>query len=493
MTANHEPEKDESEKDESRTVVFDRRPLWIVVFDRMRQGIVVVVLLICFFILLGREAPEGLTAEGYKVLCLFFLCVCLWSSNVIPLSVTSLLAIGAIPLMGIIDASQAYAFFGNKAVFFILGAFILSGAMIACGLSTRMSLWVMERWGHRPRTLITSIYIFGAVSSCFMSEHAVAAMLFPIVTQIVHTLNLPQGKSAFAKAMFFAMAWGCIIGGATTVLGGGRVPLAVEMLEKGTGNQSTLGILQYTQLSFPMIVLLLVCGWVLLNLLFQPEIEDMQPALKNLHEKFLDLGKITFQEMGVAGVMALTLIFWFGFGERLGIANISLMAIFLLFALKLITWETVEPHVNWAIILMYGGAICLGQVMASSGAALWLAQKVFEGTIMSPTMFLVTVAALSVLFTTFMSNSAVIAILLSPVLSMCPDYGVAPVLAAMTVILPSNFAFILPIATPASALAFASRQISLREMVVSGTLLSLLGMACFLVLLFVFWPWMGFA
>ena len=142
MTANHEPENDDPENDESHTVVFDRRPLWIVVLDRMRQGIVVAVLLICFFILLGREAPEGLTAEGYKVLCLFFLCVCLWSSNVIPLSVTSLLAIGAIPLMGIMDASQAYAFFGNKAVFFILGAFILSGAMIACGLSTRMSLWV---------------------------------------------------------------------------------------------------------------------------------------------------------------------------------------------------------------------------------------------------------------------------------------------------------------------------------------------------------------
>ena len=48
MTANHEPEKDEWESDESRTVVFDRRPLWIVVFDRMRQGIVVVVLVVMF-------------------------------------------------------------------------------------------------------------------------------------------------------------------------------------------------------------------------------------------------------------------------------------------------------------------------------------------------------------------------------------------------------------------------------------------------------------
>jgi sodium-dependent dicarboxylate transporter 2/3/5 len=400
--------------------------------------------------------------------------------------------IGAVPLMGIMEASQVYSFFGNKAVFFILGAFVLSGSMIACGLSGRMSLWVIERWGHRPRTLRTSIYFFGAISSCFMSEHAVAAMLFPIVTEIVSALKLPRGKSPFAKSLYFSLAWGCIIGGATTVLGGGRVPLAVEMLEKATDGKSALGILQYTQLTFPMVVLLLGCGWALLNILFKPEIEEVKPALENLHAKSLAQGKVTYQEMGVGAVMVLTLILWFGFGEQLGIANISIMAIVMLFVLNLITWETVEPHVNWAIILMYGGAICLGQVMASSGAALWLAQKAFQGSIASPTAFLLTVAVLSILFTTFMSNSAVIAILLPPVLSLCTDYGISPVVATMTVILPSNFAFILPIATPASALAFASRHISLREMIFSGTLLSLMGMVCFLILLFVIWPWMGF-
>ena len=51
-----------------------------------------------------------------------------------------------------------------------------------------------------------------------------------------------------------------------------------------------------------------------------------------------------------------------------------------------------------------------------------------------------------------MSNSAVIAILLPTAISMSPAYDIHPALATMTVILPSNFAFILPIATPASAL-----------------------------------------
>jgi len=477
---------------ESQKIVIDRRPLWIVAFDRMRRSIVVAALFGLFWVFLNQEGPADLAPEAYRVLCLFFLCVALWSTNVIPLSATSLFAIGAVPLLDIMPASQVYAFFGNKAVFFILGAFILSGSLIACGLSVRLSLWVIKRWGHDSRTLMASVYLFAAFSSCIMSEHAVAAMLFPIVTEIVLALQLIPGRSPFGKMLFFAMAWGCIIGGATTVLGGGRVPLAVEMLEKITNYESTLGLLQYTQLAFPMIPLLLAAGWGVLCLFFKAEPLDVYPALATLEKKSLTLGKVSYSEMGVGAVMVVTLFFWFGFGERFGIANISIMAIVFLFVLNLITWKTVEPHVNWAIILMYGGAICLGEVMATSGAALWLAKQLFEGLVASASQFLIIVAVLSLLFTTFMSNAAVIAILLPPVLSLCANYGISPVVATMTVILPSNFAFILPIATPASALAYASKHITLKEMVAAGSVLSLMGMLLYLMLLWVYWPWVGF-
>jgi sodium-dependent dicarboxylate transporter 2/3/5 len=141
------------------------------------------------------------------------------------------------------EASQAYSFFGNKAVFFILGIFILSAAMIGSGLSGRLSMWVMKHFGKSPKTLVSSIYFFGALLSCFMSEHAVAAMMFPILIEIVTVLKLKKGEAVFAKALFFSMAWGCIIGGAMTVLGGGRVPLAVEILEKVTDGAGTIGIL----------------------------------------------------------------------------------------------------------------------------------------------------------------------------------------------------------------------------------------------------------
>jgi sodium-dependent dicarboxylate transporter 2/3/5 len=226
--------------------------------------------------------------------------------------------------------------------------------------------------------------------------------------------------------------------------------------------------------------------------MFSPDIKDIEPARKALREKINRLGMVSFREKGIAFIMALTLMTWFGFGDQLGIANIAIMSIVLLFALSLVNWKMIESHINWAIILMYGGAICLGEVMASTGAAHWLAKGMFEGVIESSLVFLLAIAFLSMVFTTFMSNSAVIAILLPPALSMCSNYGISPVLATMTVILPSNFAFILPIATPASALAYSSRFISLWDMIRAGTVLSLFGMACYFFLLQVYWPLIGF-
>ena len=471
-------------------IIVDRRPMVLVILDRLRREILLALFFAVFFFLISLEGPVDLSREGYKVLCVFFLCVSLWTTNLIPLSITSLLAIAMIPMMGIMNASDVYSFFGNKAVFFILGVFILSAAMIACGLSTRLSIWVIDNWGANPSRLLMAIYFLSAFSSCFMSEHAVAAMMFPIVLEIVNTLGLRKEDSVFGKGMFFALAWGCIIGGTATVFGGGRVLLGVEILEKTTHNAS-IGILEYTKLSFPLVFILFICGWVVLKLFFSPDITDIEPVHQVLQKKLKSMGAVTIQEKGIACVMILTLIAWFCFSEDIGIANIALISIVLLFVLNLINWRMVEEHVNWSIILMYGGAICLGEVMSQSGAALWLAKHAFEGTA-SPIIFLLLVAILSTVLTNFMSNSAVIAVLLPPALSMSDTYGISPSMVAMTVILTSNFAFMLPIGTPASAIAYSSRFISIGEMVRTGSLLSLLGMVAFATLLFFYWPLLGY-
>src|SRR5688500_18804499 len=69
--------------------------------------------------------PAGLTAAGKASAAVFILCTTLWVTNAIPIGITGLVAIGLLGLTGAMAPADAFAAFGNSAVFFIIGVFIL--------------------------------------------------------------------------------------------------------------------------------------------------------------------------------------------------------------------------------------------------------------------------------------------------------------------------------------------------------------------------------
>ncbi|MEE8386210.1 MAG: SLC13 family permease, partial [Dehalococcoidia bacterium] len=99
---------------------------------------------------IGERAPQ-------YALAVFLLCLALWLTNLIPLASTGLLAIGLLPLLGVVTPKQAFAYFGNSAVFFILGVFLLAAAMIRTGLSKRLTQRLLQRFDRRPGLLVTGI------------------------------------------------------------------------------------------------------------------------------------------------------------------------------------------------------------------------------------------------------------------------------------------------------------------------------------------------
>ena len=101
---------------------------------KVKTPFLIAAVLVTVLILL-LPAPEGLSHEGKVSLSIFALCFILWTTGALPLSVTSLLAIALLPMLGAMDAGKAFSLFGNRAVFFILGAFMLAAAMMSSGLS----------------------------------------------------------------------------------------------------------------------------------------------------------------------------------------------------------------------------------------------------------------------------------------------------------------------------------------------------------------------
>lgn len=477
--------------DGDRRVVIDRRPMVVILLSRFRVQVLIALLFGVFGLALGVAPPDGLSQQAWRALCLFGLCITLWVASPIPLAITSLLAIALIPLLGILDAATAYSYFGSKAVFFIMGAFILAAALVGCGLSQRLTMVALRRFGKTPTRLIATVYVITAIGSCLMSEHAVAAMAFPIVWELHRSLKLRPGSSRMGKGLFFALAWGCIIGGTMTILGGGRGPLAIGILEKTTGGEHTISFMEYMIFDLPLVLILMAAGWLILRLVYKPEIDSVQIAIDDLGERMKAIGKTTLREKLVGIVMVLTVALWLFSGEELGIANIAILSTALLFVLGLMVWKDVEENVNWGVLLMYGGAICLGSALADTGAALWLTERILGDFKGSPEALMLALGALTLVLTEFMSNSAVIAVLMPPALSLAGRYGIDPKLMTMAIVLPSNFAFMLPMATPATAIAYSSGTFRPVEALRAGVVLNLVGFAALVVLIYVYWPLLG--
>ncbi len=470
-------------------VEIDTRPLWVIIALKLLRPLFFAALAAAFVFLVWMPTPAGLTPAGHRAIAVFLLCLSLWVSNVIPLAITSLFAIVLVPALGVLSGKETYALFGNEAVFFILGAFMLAGAIMHSGLSNRIALGIMDRFGNSPRRLLASIFLLAATLSFLMSEHAVAAMLFPIVFEIAKALNLRPEKSNYGKLIFFALAWGCVIGGVATFLGGARVPLAIGILKETTG--LTIGFLEYTVAVFPLVVVLLAVGYLLLTRFYPIDISGVEGAHAVLSKRIKGLGKMTYEEYAVGTVLAVTILAWIFVGRSAGLATIALVSVVVLFVLKLVRWKDIEEYVNWGIILMYGGAIILGSALDKSGAAGWLIDLVIGNWAERPWAVFAAFSLLSIFLTEAMSNAAVIAVLLPVSISMAGRLSMDPVVLTFSIAVPAGLAFMFPMSTPANAIAVSSNYITVREMATGGLIMCLVAWAVFNLSAYFYWPLIG--
>jgi solute carrier family 13 (sodium-dependent dicarboxylate transporter), member 2/3/5 len=470
-------------------VVIDTRPLWRILAGRTYRPIMLLLGAAVFVALRAIPPQAGLSSAGQNALAVFGVCLVYWVTNVLPLMVTSLLAMVLLPTVGVLSAKDTYAFFGNEAVFFILGAFILAAALMKCGLSTRIAIAVLRRFGHTPRTLLLSLFLMNAFMAFFMSEHAVAAMTFPITVEIARVLRLPREGSNYGRALFLAMAWGTQIGGIATLLGGGRAPLALGMLREATGESYSFA--QWTLTAWPIVAILLVAGWQVIIRFFPIDISSVRDADAVIEEKALRLGRASAKERSIALVMLGTLAAWIIGGEEFGLASIALAAVVALFLFDLLTWRDIEQYVNWGVLLMYGGAIALGSALNRSGASGWIASITVSRWAHGPVAVIAMISAFGIVLTEAMSHSAVVALLMPVALGIAQQFGIDPRVMAPAVALPAGLAFTLPVGTPGNAIAYSSGYLRLRDMLVPGALLVVIAWATFNLVANYYWPLIG--
>ena len=197
-------------------------------------------------------------------------------------------------LLGVVSLRDAFSFFGSEPVFFILGVFILATALYKSGLSTRMALHLLKSGSKSPRRLVFQVMLTSALLSFIMSEHAVAAMMFPLVVIISKRLSTTPEGGSYSRVLFLAMAWGCVIGGIATMLGGARVPLAVGLLQEA--GYGTISLPSGRWPCFPSLCVLFPFCYFLLTRFYPIKILTVIEADAVIAKQLRDCGRPLLEE-----------------------------------------------------------------------------------------------------------------------------------------------------------------------------------------------------
>ncbi len=431
--------------------------------------------------------PEGLEnlapAAPQRCLAVFLICMALWFTNLIPPAATGLLAIGLLPVLGVLPKERAFALFGNSAVLFILGVFLLAAAMISTGLSKRVTLLALQRFDKSPGRLVVGVTVSASFMALWMPEHAVAAMIYPILVEVVDSLGLKQG-ARYAKKLFLGLAWGSIIGGVGTFLGGARAPVAIDLLKRHSGQ--TIGFLPWMVAALPVVILMTLIAVITLSRRIPDDIADIKGATRMLDERVRRLGPMSSREWRLTILGLATIVIWIGWGEQIGLAVIAVLSAVALFLLRIVDWQSVQGYVNWGVLVMYGGAVALGTALTDTRAMEWIAVQVIDPSMPRlPLIILMVVTTMAL--TECISNTAAVAVLLPIGYTLGAVVGINPILMTLVVTIPAGLAFILPVSSPPNAISFSAGHYSVREVVQLGWPMTVSALITLILVITIWW------
>ena len=148
--------------------------------------------------------------------------------------------------------------------------------------------------------------------------------------------------------------------------------------------------------------------------------------------------------------------------------GVALGAAVLLFATKTLEWQDART-ISWDIFLVIGAGLALGEGLQESGAAQWMADQITSVTgDFHVLVIMLIVAAVSVVLSNFMSNTATAAILAPVLIGMSSSLGIDPKFLVLACAFSVSLSFMTPIGTPPFTLIFSTGMVSRRDIALGG-------------------------
>lgn len=437
---------------------------------------------------------EGLSQQGQGILALTAWLSIWWILEVMPLGITSLLPIVIMPMMGTLTIAKVTSSYTDPNIFLFLGGFAIAIAIEKWNLHERISLGIISFSGSTINGLIYGFMFATAFLSMWISNVATVMMLLPIGTAIVYKIisllhqdptHDVNDEIKFTKAMIFAIGFGGIIGGSATLIGTPPNLILAGLVKEIYGYE--IGFAEWFMFAFPLCLCLAVFTTFWLTKIAYPmKAKHIAEGKKFIESEKTRLGQMSYEEKAVATIFAITAFMWLtrtfiwkdiipGISDTM-IAIIAAMALYILPATdgKRILNADSLSQMPWDVLLLVGGGLALAAGFSNTDLSQWIGQQLLALKDMPYWTALLMTTVLTISLTQVSPNTAVTTIFVPIAATLALALDVHPLPLMIAAALGAGFAFMLPIGTPSQAVIFATGKITIRDMLMQGTLVTIL-------------------
>lgn len=381
--------------------------------------------------------PEGLQDDAWHLAAIFISTIVGIIIQPLPMGAVALLAIVATVTTRTLSIQEALSGFGNKVVWLVLAAFLISRGFIKTGLGARIAYFFMALLGKRSLGLAygflaTDLLLATAIPS---SAARCGGILFPIVRSTARSYgSAPETDSSrkIGAFLMYSSFQGINITSAMFVTAMAANPLVVE-LAFGQGVELSWGIWAAAA-SVPGALSLLVIPYLIYKL-YPPEIKETPDAPRLAKAKLAEMGPMQLSERIMLGTFATLLTLWiFGPSIGLGSTMVALIGLGILLVTRTLTWDDVlEERGAWNTFIWFAVLVMMASFLNTLGLIPWFGdavQGLVEGTgWVWAFVILILVYFYSHYF--FASNTAHITSMYAPFLAVALAVGTPGVLAAL--------------------------------------------------------------
>lgn len=425
-----------------------------------------------------------------------------WATGAIPIGITALLVGVLMYFFAILPPSQVAKAYAKDSVFFIFGVLALAAAISKTGLDRRIGILLLGTSTSLRRFAL----IFGpllAVTASFLSEHALVAFIAPILMLVYMGAIRSEGikRDKGLVVMLLLMLTFCAnIGGPGSPAAGGRNAVMLGIFAD-YGVEISFGRWVMLGLPFVPVMALVIAGYFLLAFRNKVKVKSINIAAEVTRESD-KIGKMTPDEYKATAVLILVIVLWTTLSSRFGMGGPVILCLVLLNILGILRWKDING-IHWDVVALYAAASAMGYGLASTGAALWLANSfvsVLPEFLKSGTGLCVSTSLITGILTNFMSDGATVAAVGPITVPMATLSGTSPLLVGLATAFSSSFAHMLIIGTPNNAIVFSMARdpetgeqlITMKDFFVHGFAVFLLSLAVlWFWVFFGYWQWMG--